>query len=157
MNAQPMKRFRLPPQIVRLVLLTIGIVGSYVVARYFLTPVSFGEYGWYRGDALRERASLPTAFAGKQSCLECHETQGEKLAKSGHKTLSCEACHGPLAWHAADPMSGKLDKNAVISDCLRCHESNPSRPKLHKQIVAKEHYSGEKCSECHQPHLPMEN
>ena len=40
-----MKARRMPPQIVRLVLLTIAIVGSYLVARYFLTPPSFGQYG----------------------------------------------------------------------------------------------------------------
>ena len=45
---------KLPPQIVRLVLLTVGIVGSYLVARYFLTPSSFGQYGFYRGQALEE-------------------------------------------------------------------------------------------------------
>jgi hypothetical protein len=157
MQREPMNRFHMPPQIVRLVLLTIGIIGSYIVARHFMTPSSFGEYGFYRGDALMERASLPAEFAGKKACIECHEPQGEQLAKAGHKSLSCEACHGPLAWHAADPLSGKLDKNQVISDCLRCHEANPTRPKIHKQIVAKDHYSGDKCSECHQPHVPMEN
>jgi hypothetical protein len=152
-----MNLFRMPPQVVRLVLLTIAIVGSYIVARYFLTPSSFGEHGWYRGHALIELASLPTEFGGRQSCIECHDTQGETLAKGGHRTVSCEACHGSLAWHAEDPLSGRLSKDEVISDCLRCHAANPSRPPAHKQIVAREHYSGEKCSECHAPHTPMES
>ena len=151
-----MNRFRMPPQIVRLVLLTIGIVASYVVARYFLTPSSFGQYGWYRGEALLERASLPVVFAGREKCAECHEPQNEQLLKAGHKTLSCEACHGPLQAHAADPVSTQTRKEDAFSTCLRCHEANPSRPKSHKQVVAKDHYSGQKCIECHPPHAPME-
>ena len=146
----------MPPQITRLVLLTIDIVGTSVLARVVLTPRSFGQYGWYRGDALMERASLPVEFAGKKFCAECHEPQSEKLAQSGHKTLSCEACHGPLQWHADDPLSKKLRKEDAFADCLRCHQSNPSRPKWHKQIVAKDHYSGDKCIDCHPPHVPME-
>jgi hypothetical protein len=47
-----MRPFKMPPQIVRLVLLTFAIVGSYLVARSFLTPRSFGELGWYRAEAL---------------------------------------------------------------------------------------------------------
>jgi hypothetical protein len=41
------------------------------------------------------------------------------------------------------------------SHCIRCHESNPSRPTWFKQIVTKDHYAG-KCTECHLPHQPNE-
>ena len=76
-----MRLFKMPPQIVRLVLLTIGIVGSYLVARTFLTPQSFGEYGWYRANALGELAAQKPVFAGKESCVksECHAKVGEML------------------------------------------------------------------------------
>ena len=67
-----MRRCRLPPQILRLVLLTLGIVGTYLVARTLLVPQSFGEYGWYRGAALGEIASRTPVFAGKKACEECH-------------------------------------------------------------------------------------
>jgi hypothetical protein len=33
----------MPPQVLRLFLLAIGIVGSYFIARYFLTPPSFRQ------------------------------------------------------------------------------------------------------------------
>ncbi len=149
-----MRRFNLPPQVVRLVLLTIGIVGSYMVARYFLTPKSFGQYGWYRGDALMERASLPRVYAGMKACDECHSDKLQQLAKFPHKTLSCEVCHGPGGAHAKDPDV----KLAVLTygHCVRCHEANPTRPKWHKQINIREHYSGQKCTECHVPHAPSE-
>lgn len=149
-----MRRFNLPPQVVRLVLLTIGIVGSYLVARYFLTPKSFGQYGWYRGDALMERASLPRTYAGQKACDECHSDKVQQIAKFGHKTLSCEVCHGAGQAHVDSPDI----KLAVLnfSHCVRCHEANPSRPKWHKQINSRDHYAGQKCTECHVPHAPSE-
>lgn len=147
----------MPPQIVRLVLLTIGIVASFLAAKYFLTPASFGQYGAYRAAALDELASLPKTFAGKKACDECHPDEVEQLSKFEHKSLSCEACHGAAQAHVEDPESEKEkpDKQNAVA-CVRCHEANPSRPKWHKQIVIKEHYPGDKCTECHVPHAPLE-
>jgi hypothetical protein len=146
--------FRMPPQVVRLFLLAAGIVGSYLVARYFLTPPSFGHYGWYRGEALAEVAAREPVFAGKKACEECHSDQVQKLNQHEHKTLSCEACHGAGQAHADNP-DVKLDI-LNFSHCVRCHEANPSRPSWHKQITIKEHYTGSKCTECHVPHSPNE-
>ncbi len=146
--------FNMPPQILRLFLLLVGIVASYGLARYFLTPPTFGQYGWYRGVALAELRARPLVFAGRKDCEECHSDESAKLAKFAHKNVSCEACHGPRYEHAQDPDV----KMTVVSfsHCLRCHEANPSRPKTHKQIVSKTHYSGSKCIECHVPHAPSE-
>lgn len=149
-----MRRFKLPPQILRLVLLTMGIVGSYMVARAFLTPVSFGEYGWYRGAALEELAARTPVYAGKKACDECHSDILHKLAGDAHKTLSCEACHGVSRAHADDP--DVLPVKLTGSHCIRCHASNPSRPAWFKQIVVKDHYSG-KCTDCHIPHQPTQS
>lgn len=149
-----MRLFRMPPQIFRLVLLTVFIIGTYLVARYFLTPKSFGELGWYRADALGEAASLPITYAGKKACEECHSEQIETLAKGDHKTLSCEACHGASQAHADNPDITPV--KLTFSHCARCHEASPSRPKWHKQIEIKEHYPGERCIECHLPHEPNE-
>jgi len=145
----------MPPQIVRLVLLTIAIVGSYLVARYFLTPKSFGDHGWYRANALEELASRERVFAGKQACEECHEEEFKKLSKAEHKNLSCEGCHGPGQEHADKPDVTKPPRRG-LSICVRCHEANPSRPKWHKQVDPKTHYPGQKCTECHVPHQPLE-
>jgi hypothetical protein len=143
----------MPPQVVRLILLTAGIIGSYLVARAFLTPRSFGDYGWYRGDALQEQASKPIMFAGKKACEECHSDEVKKLAGAGHKTLSCEGCHGAGQAHVENP---EVKMGAIgYSPCARCHEANPSRPKWHKQINPKSHY-GANCAECHVPHQPSE-
>jgi hypothetical protein len=146
-----MRPFKLPPQILRLVLLTLVIVGSYLVARSFLTPPSFGQYGWYRGNALEEIAARTPVFAGKQACDKCHSDILHKLAADAHKTLSCEACHGVNREHADNP--NILPVKATGNYCIRCHEANPARPAWFKQIVVKDHYSG-KCTECHMPHQP---
>jgi hypothetical protein len=149
-----MRRPEMPPQIVRLVLLTIGIVATYLGARYLLTPSSFGQYGWYRGSALEEIASRQPVYAGKKACDECHSEDLQKLAKFEHKTISCESCHGVGQAHADNP-DVKLVK---LTDnlCLRCHELNPSRPGWLKQIQLKKHYTGQRCTECHLPHQPNE-
>jgi ribosomal protein L37AE/L43A len=145
---------RLPPQIARLILLTLAIVGGFLVARYFLTPHSFGEFGHYRGDAIGEAASLPIAFAGQNECMVCHSEQHETLARAEHQTLSCESCHGPGDAHATNP-DFPLPK-LTYSHCIRCHEASPSKPQWFSQINPKEHYTGYRCIECHSPHEPNE-
>jgi hypothetical protein len=147
-------RGSIPPQIVRLLLLVIGIVTSYSIARYFLTPKTFGQYGWYRGVALEEATARPLTFAGRKACEECHADQVQKLAKFSHRLVSCEACHGAGQAHADNP-DVKMEV-LTYSHCVRCHEANPSRPKTHKQVAAKSHYAGSKCTECHVPHAPSE-
>ena len=146
-----MRRPQLPPQILRLVLLTLAIVGSYLVARAFLTPATFNQYGWYRGAALEEIAARTPVFAGKKSCDECHSDILHQLTADAHKTLSCEACHGVSREHTDNP--DILPVKATGSHCIRCHEANVARPAWLKQIVVKDHY-GPKCTECHVPHQP---
>ena len=82
--------FTMPPQLFRIFLLAVGIVAAYSVARYFLTPPSFGEYGWYRGAALAELATRDRVYAGKKACEECHSDEYQKLMKHEHKGLACE-------------------------------------------------------------------
>lgn len=145
----------MPPQVFRLILLVVGIVVSYSTARYFLTPASFRQYGWFRGDALVELSSHDRVYAGRKACDECHSEEIQKLLAHGHKTLACEGCHGAAQAHADNP-DVKLE-TPQFSVCVRCHEANPSRPKWHKQVVSKNHNPGSKCTECHLPHMPEES
>jgi hypothetical protein len=137
-----------------LILLTLAIVGSYFVARAFLTPQSFGQYGFYRGNALEEIALRTPHFAGNKACAECHDEVLKALEKFEHKTLSCESCHGVSREHSENP--DILPVKMAGNHCIRCHEANPSRPVWFKQIVIKEHYGG-KCVECHAPHQPSQD
>jgi ribosomal protein L37AE/L43A len=125
------------------------IVTLYLTARYFLTPQSFGMYGWYRAVALEEIAARPTTYAGQKACDECHSEVVQRLAKYEHKTVSCESCHGTGQAHAENPdvSVAKL----TYSHCVRCHEADPARPKWLKQVKSKEHYTGQRCTECHIP------
>jgi hypothetical protein len=145
----------MPPQIARLVLLTIGIVTIYLTARYFLTPPTFGDYGWYRGAALAEISMRSPVHAGKKACLECHLDEHEEVAGGEHRNLSCEACHGAAQDHAQNP-DLPLAK-PTYSQCVRCHEAEPARPKWHPQISSREHYPGDRCTECHIPHDPNQS
>lgn len=148
---------KMPPQIVRLVLITIAIVASYLIARELLTPASFGQYGWYRVNALEELRAYQAAFAGKKACEECHSEEALKLSDKEHKGLSCESCHGPCQAHVDKPDADEYKPPKLgYSICVRCHAANPSRPKWHKQIISKTHYTGQKCTECHVPHQPSE-
>ncbi|MCS7040340.1 MAG: cytochrome c3 family protein [Caldilineales bacterium] len=149
-----MTRWKMPPQIFRLVLLTLAIIVSYIIARHLLTPASFGQYGFYRAEALAEAATPEPVFAGRKACLECHEDIQEKLLKGEHKTIGCESCHGVGREHAQNP-DVKLGRIGD-SGCLRCHEDNGARPAWIKVIVVKDHYRGDKCAGCHVPHQPNE-
>src|SRR5258708_20647088 len=96
-------KLKMPPQVVRILLLAVGIVTSYLIARYFLTPASFRQHGWYRGEALTELQAGEPSFAGKKACEECHSDEMAKLMKHEHKSLSCEAFHGPGQAHSDNP------------------------------------------------------
>ena len=102
-----------------------------------------------------ELATRDRVYAGKKACEECHSDEYQKLLKHEHKGLACESCHGPGEAHGKDPRKDNIEKSN-FAVCLRCHETNPSRPKWHKQIVIKNHYTGSKCTECHVPHSPSE-
>lgn len=148
-----MSRKKIPVQVVRLVLLTAAIVIIYSIARYFLTPPSFGEYGFYRGAALRENADKPIHFAGQVSCVECHAEEAAMVTGNEHHTLSCETCHGPALAHVID---NKVSLRKISGDnCLHCHRADPSKPSWYRQIDLKDHYEGD-CLECHVPHQPNE-
>jgi uncharacterized CHY-type Zn-finger protein len=127
----------------------------FLLVRAHFVPKSFGQYGHYRGDALRELSSKPIFFAGHQVCEDCHGDVLEMKKVGKHAGVNCEACHGALAAHAADPASvvPQLPDTAVL--CARCHEENIAKPKAFPQVVSKEHSGGALCKDCHVPHSPL--
>lgn len=150
-----MPRFRLPPQILRLVLLTLVVIATYAVARHLLTPATFGQYGHYRAAALGELSAHRPRFAGAKACTDCHSDEAADLAKDKHRTLSCETCHGEARDHADNP---NFDLPKPAADlCLRCHVADPARPAHQPQIVVADHYPGERCTSCHVPHQPNQS
>ncbi len=144
----------IPPQLVRLVLVTLAIIALYFTARYFMTPETFGQFGFYRGASLNEHATRPLSFAGKESCRNCHEEALQLVSQFEHKTLSCETCHGPAMSHVIDPETPLV--KIEDGSCLRCHRSDPSRPSWLAQISLDDHYESDSCTDCHTPHQPNE-
>ncbi len=150
-----MQPYRMPPQLLRLVLVAVLILGSYAVARVFLTPATFGQYGHYRGAALEEAADRTPLYAGAKACNECHDEAVAKLAKDRHKTVGCESCHGPSRRHARDP---DVSVPKLTSDlCLRCHTAEVARPAKQRQINPVEHYPSDRCIDCHVAHQPNQS
>ncbi|MDT8367183.1 MAG: hypothetical protein RRA15_11970, partial [bacterium] len=61
----------------RAVLIIVIVIALYIVGRVVIVQAlypTFGKYGPYRGDALREEKALQVQHgAGAESCASCHE------------------------------------------------------------------------------------
>src|SRR3954469_16443849 len=88
----------------------LRFAGLFVIAflvfwaiRGLVVPKTFGQYGHYRAASMTEIASHPAKFAGHEAGDPCHSDVQAIKGKGKHEGVNCEACHGPLAGHAADP------------------------------------------------------
>lgn len=149
-----MDKFKDAGHLFRLAGVFLAGILVFILARGFLVPKSFGQYGHYRGNALAEIKSLPVSYAGHDTCEACHSDVQEKKAKSKHARVNCESCHGPQAKHADDPTALKPAKLDTAVLCVRCHEANTAKPKWMPQVVSADHAGGIACDTCHQPHSP---
>jgi hypothetical protein len=140
---------------VRLLGLTAALAVVYLGAKYLLLPPTFGQYGFYRGDALKEVASRHPVYGQEKACDECHSEVLQTLSKFEHKTVGCESCHGVSTAHAGSPDVG-TPVDFKDQHCNRCHEADAVRPGWLKQITVGDHYQGQPCIECHLPHQPNE-
>ena len=136
------------------VLLAVGVV-AFLLIRRAVVPANFGEFGHFRPAVLDEIRAHPVKFAGHETCEACHSDVSGTKSKGKHAGVNCEACHGALANHAADPASvvPKLPDPGVL--CARCHQANASKPKAFPQVVPAEHSGGAPCTVCHKPHDPL--
>ena len=122
--------------------------------RGFVVPPTFGQYGHYRAAAISEIAARPIHFAGHGTCETCHTDVLAVKEVGKHAQVNCEACHGPQAQHAADPVNVIPAKLDTATLCVRCHAASAARPATFPQVNAGEHSSGVPCETCHQPHSP---
>ncbi len=139
---------------VRMAVIFAGALALFLVARAVMVPNGFGTYGHFRSGALKDNASRPLSYAGRQACGDCHDDIVASRKGSKHERIGCEACHGPLAVHAADPdkMQPVLPDTKTI--CLVCHLENVTKPKWFPQVNPMEHGDGGPCTSCHKPHHP---
>ncbi len=148
-------RFKDIEHLLRLAAVFFAGLLIFLIARAIFVPPSFGEYGFYRGNALKEISARPIKYAGHKVCEDCHSDVVDVKKAGKHAGVNCEACHGPLANHAEDPVSvtPQLPDTAVL--CARCHEANIGKPVKFPQVDSKEHSGGQTCKTCHQPHSPL--
>jgi hypothetical protein len=126
----------------------------FLVLQALLVPKGFGVYGHFRAGALDDNRARALAFAGQAACVECHSDVADAKKAGRHAGVHCEACHGALARHAADPTEQKAEKPDSRVLCVRCHQMNVARPASFPQIDAAEHAGGEACTSCHAAHNP---
>ena len=143
-----------PQQVPRLVVVFALAALTLVLARRFLIPDTFGEFGHYRAAAVDTVIAHPKKYAGQQECALCHSEIAEIRLASNHRGVACESCHGPGAAHAADPIETKPAVPRAREFCPRCHAYNPSRPTGFPQIDPVAHNPVTPCISCHDPHEP---
>jgi hypothetical protein len=145
---------RLHDQVIRLAILFAVAIAGLLVLRQSFVPATFGQLGHYRAAALDSAAARPIRFAGLQACAECHGDVAAFKARSYHRGLSCEVCHGAANDHATDPGSRTPVAAKDRETCLHCHGYQSSRPTGFPQVLERVHNPMQACVACHNPHDP---
>jgi hypothetical protein len=146
---------RIPEQITRLAIV-IGIVaGATLLTRFVLIPRSLVSTETHWAQTTQREIAKPAKFAGSSACQDCHEAVAVKKAKSFHKGLACEGCHGPATKHTEDPSAVKPPAPRDRKFCPVCHAYDPSRPTGFPQINPTAHNPLKACISCHNPHDPV--
>ena len=145
----------MPKQLTRLFLVFLVFISLFLVARHFLVPESFGKYGHYRADALKDNQAHEIKYVDKSECANCHFAEDSLKSTGAHKNLNCQACHGPGNLHIEDPTTNVLIKPTERAFCGKCHSKNAARSEKNiKQQDISKHNVDNKCVECHNPHNP---
>jgi ribosomal protein L37AE/L43A len=144
----------------RVAFVLVVVVAAVSLTRGFLVPRSYGLYGPYRADNVKEQmlARVP-AYAGADACGECHADEFKKRAAGAHRTVNCEVCHAALGLHVkadGSVVPPPVDRSFTL--CARCHRKITGRPAKFPQVALEQHVSGpvegEVCLQCHDPHSP---
>jgi hypothetical protein len=148
-----MALFQDKEHLLRVAVLFGGGIVAFLLLQQVLVPKGFGELGHFRTGALDDNRGAPAKFGGQAACIECHTDEAKARAAGKHAHVACEACHGALARHAADPDALKATRPDPRTLCVVCHAANVAKPTAFPQIDPKDHPEGV-CTECHLPHDP---
>jgi len=132
------------------VVASIALGGAAVVAAGFYT-----QYGAVKNTPnARAWSGLTPRFAGQAICVSCHAPEANAQDASVHVNVSCENCHGALAAHSSSDAAAREIVPVKPKDeiCATCHVAVAGRPAGFPQVDLAEHYSGNHCLRCHDPH-----
>jgi len=138
---------------------------TFFIFKSLAVPATFGEYGWYRGESVKEIANTSQKFAGVDQCFDCHVEEYALWSIGEHKDVRCESCHGALKAHVLDPEKYEGNGEYLSPDaypsvkdfCMSCHNRSISKPESFPQItVPHAHEEYWDCLQCHNPHNPLE-
>jgi hypothetical protein len=151
-----------------LVMLSICVlVGGGLFFKKLLIPDSFGAYGPYRADAIKEAVLIPIRHRTNTSCFKCHPYEAKIHKKGRHQTISCEFCHGTYADHVTEgKKTGTLPvkkEKEITTLCLRCHntEIKARKEAVIKTVAMPNHLKDQdvklthNCNQCHHVHAPL--
>ena len=136
-------------------LLAIAIIG-FIAVRSIIVPDSFGQYGWYRANAVNDLQNFSVKHASSKSCGDenCHKEIYSIWANGSHNTVNCETCHGPSQEHVNNVRIMPSPANDSRDYCGLCHFKRIARPSSFPQIDPETHGENLKCAYCHNPHKP---
>lgn len=146
---------RIPEQIHRLAIVLAILVGATLLVRFVIIPRSLVSTDLHWAETTQRELAKPVKFAGASACQDCHEDVATKKARSFHKNVSCESCHGPAVKHTEDPGAVKPPAPRDRKFCPVCHAYDPSRPTGFPQINPTAHNPLKACISCHNPHDPV--
>ena len=145
---------RIPEQIKRLAVVIAVIITGVVTVRYFILPSSLTDWRFHRQSTVERETAKNIVFAGATICGNCHGDKAEKKKAGYHKTVACEACHGPAQSHIENP-ANKPAMPRGRDFCVFCHAYDQSRPTGFPQINPVLHNPLKACITCHNPHDPV--
>lgn len=140
--------------LLRLAGLFLAGILLFLVVRQEIVPAGFGKYGHFRAGALDDVRAHKMVYAGRDTCIACHDDVLKVLQQGKHAAVGCEACHGAQAKHADNPEALKPALPDARQLCVQCHEANQAKPHVFPQVKSQEHSGGENCKSCHEPHKP---
>jgi len=146
---------RIPEQVHRLAIVLAILVGATLLVRFVIIPRSLVSTELHWAETTQRELAKPVKFAGASACQDCHEDVTSKKARSFHKNVSCESCHGPAIKHTEDPGGVKPPAPRDRKFCPVCHAYDPSRPTGFPQINPTAHNPLKPCISCHKPHDPV--
>lgn len=142
--------------LVRAGLLLSGVLlFLFVGVRLMPIPAAIASLGFHPRETeenTKAWAALPVQYAQTSTCSTCHDGNYSLWKQGGHKTVSCENCHGPAKPHLDGKMRPVVDGSRKL--CSTCHAKLVSRPRDFPQVDVANHGGVSECRTCHNPHEP---